>query len=81
MKGAGEGGTIGAPAAIASAVEDALRQSNRPHSRVTDHAGEALRSDRAGAARVCKHRIRYITSWLLGTDQPLPQLSASVSAS
>ena len=28
VKGAGEGGTIGAPAAIASAVEDALRQFN-----------------------------------------------------
>ena len=28
VKGAGEGGAIGAPAAIASAVEDALRQFN-----------------------------------------------------
>ncbi len=53
IKGAGESGTIAAPAAVASAVEDALRPFGGADQRPADHAGAAVCAaarERAGAA-------------------------------
>ena len=49
VKGAAESGTIAAPAAIVSAVEDALQPVRRPHPRPAAHAGAAAPTD----ATVC----------------------------
>ena len=45
VKGAAESGTIGAPAAIVSAIEDALRPLRRAHHRPAGDAGAAAGAD------------------------------------
>ena len=49
VKGAGEGGTLPAPAAIANAVADALRPLRRRGDRDAAHARAALAADLRGA--------------------------------
>ena len=51
VKGIGEGGAIAPPAAIANAVNDALRAARRRALRVADHAAPRARSDRRGQAK------------------------------
>ena len=51
VKGAGEGGRLVAPTAIASAIDDALKPAGRDRQRAADDAGARRRGDRGGAAR------------------------------
>ncbi len=51
VKGIGEGGAIAPPAAIANAVNDALRPLGAELMRVADHAAPHSRGARAGGAR------------------------------
>ncbi len=79
VKGAAESGTIGAPAAIVSAIEDALKDFQRAHHRPADNAAA---SARAYSPIVLKLRGREFggakrdrTADLLNAIQALSQLS------
>ena len=56
VKGAGEGGRLVAPTAIASAIDDALKPARRDRRRAADDARAGRRGDRRGAARASDRR-------------------------
>jgi carbon-monoxide dehydrogenase large subunit len=71
VKGAGEGGTIGAPAAIASAVEDALRQFDvrvreLPITPANLHAQIELARTRGGKHGIGHRTIRVLEQFTSG---------------
>ena len=57
VKGAGESGTIGAPAAMGNAVLDALWHLGVRPCRIADHAGAGLAGGGGGACGAGAHRI------------------------